>query len=202
MTSTMKNAPSPAAEVPSKTISEDGPTAAVRFDDEDSGALVGQTLGDRYRLLEVLGKGGMGTVYRAQHVIIERPAAVKVLSRQFCSVKEIRERFYREARIATRIRHPNVMDVIDLGQTNSKLLYLVMELLVGRTLATRLESGRIAVNSCSTSSSRSATGLVPRTRLASSTATSRRPISSSWTRSSRRAARPCSASCSTLASPS
>lgn len=117
----------------------DDPTEAWRERDEEGpAALVGQTLGGRYILIEVVGTGGMGTVYRGRHVIIERPVAVKVLSRQFSVVKDVRERFYREARIATRIRHPNVLDVIDLGETETELLYLVMELLDGETLASRL----------------------------------------------------------------
>jgi serine/threonine-protein kinase len=79
----------------------------------------------------------MGVVYRAQHDIIERAVAVKVLSATCLRVPGIRERFFREARIANRLQHPAVIDVLDLGETEEGLLYLVMEYLLGETLFER-----------------------------------------------------------------
>jgi len=107
---------------------------------------VGQTLGGRYRIGEVIGSGGMGTVFRAEHVIIERPVAVKVLLPSCCRAQNVRERFYREARITNRIQHPNVLEVLDLGETEGGLLYLVMDFLHGETLAKRLSRATVAVD--------------------------------------------------------
>jgi tRNA A-37 threonylcarbamoyl transferase component Bud32 len=76
----------------------------------------------------------MGTVYRATHLLIDRPVAVKVLNQRFVEDEAARERFRREARAAGRLRHPNVAAVTDFGQTADGLVYIVMELLEGRSL--------------------------------------------------------------------
>ncbi|MDI7267559.1 MAG: serine/threonine-protein kinase [Myxococcota bacterium] len=107
----------------------------------DASALAGQVLGGRYRLIEVIGVGGMGVVYRGEHSVIERPVAVKVLLPEYSRVPQVRERFFREARVTNRIQHPSVPEVLDLGETDSGLLYLVMDFLIGETLARRMEAG-------------------------------------------------------------
>ncbi|HEV2885168.1 MAG TPA: serine/threonine-protein kinase, partial [Pyrinomonadaceae bacterium] len=96
--------------------------------------LVGHTLDDKYRLDERLGIGGMGTVYRARHVLIDRPVAVKVLNQRFVEDEAARVRFRREAKAAGRLQHQNAVTVTDFGQTPDGYVYLVMELLEGRTL--------------------------------------------------------------------
>ncbi len=96
--------------------------------------LEGRVLDDKYRLDERLGEGGMGTVYRATHLLIDRPVAVKVLNQRFVEDEAARERFRREARAAGRLQHPNVAAVTDFGQTTDGLVYIVMELLEGRSL--------------------------------------------------------------------
>jgi eukaryotic-like serine/threonine-protein kinase len=96
--------------------------------------LVGLTLDGKYRLDERLGKGGMGTVYRATHLLIDRPVAIKVLNAHFVEDEEAQERFRREARAAGRLQHQNVAAVTDFGRTSDGLVYIVMELLVGRSL--------------------------------------------------------------------
>jgi serine/threonine-protein kinase len=96
--------------------------------------LVGRVLDEKYRLDERLGEGGMGTVYRATHLLIDRPVAVKVLNQRFVEDEAAQVRFRREARAAGRLQHPNVAAVTDFGQTTDGLVYIVMELLEGRSL--------------------------------------------------------------------
>ncbi|MFL6254467.1 MAG: protein kinase domain-containing protein [Pyrinomonadaceae bacterium] len=97
-------------------------------------SLLGLVLDDKYRLDERLGEGGMGTVYRATHLLIERPVAVKVLSPRLVSDEAAKERFRREARAAGRLQHTNAVAVTDFGETREGLVYLVMELLEGKPL--------------------------------------------------------------------
>src|SRR5438093_1781644 len=96
--------------------------------------LIGQVFDGKYRLDERLGGGGMGTVYRATHLLIDRPVALKVLSQRFVGDQTAQHRFRREARAAGRMQHPNAVTVTDFGATDDGYLYIVMELLEGRTL--------------------------------------------------------------------
>jgi serine/threonine protein kinase len=110
----------------------------LRADDTISDArvdpLIGRVFDGKYRLEEPLGGGGMGTVYRATHLLIERQVAIKVLSQRFVGDQTAQERFRREARAAGRMHHPNAVTVNDFGTTEDGWLYIVMELLEGRTL--------------------------------------------------------------------
>jgi serine/threonine-protein kinase len=106
----------------------------------DRDALVGETL-DRYAIVELLGSGGMGRVYRARHTAIEREYAIKVLYGDLLIDTTFKARFQREAQTISRIRHPNVVSVSDFGITESGLLFIVMELLLGRTLARLIDKG-------------------------------------------------------------
>jgi len=96
--------------------------------------LLGRTLDEKYQLEELLGIGGMGTVYRARHLFIDRPVAVKVLSPRFVEDEAAQLRFRREAKAAGRLQHANAVGVTDFGQTSDGYVYIVMELLQGRTL--------------------------------------------------------------------
>ena len=101
--------------------------------------LAGHTLADRYRIETVIGRGGMGAVYRALDERLEREVAVKVITvavRDDQAREQLRARFHREAKIAARLEHPNVVTVYDFG-TDAKLGldFLVMELLGGEDLA-------------------------------------------------------------------
>jgi serine/threonine protein kinase len=96
--------------------------------------LIGRVFENKYRLDERLGGGGMGTVYRATHLLIERPVAVKVLSQRFVGDETAQQRFRREARASGRMQHPNAVMVNDFGATQDGWLYIVMELLEGQTL--------------------------------------------------------------------
>ncbi len=96
--------------------------------------LIGQVFDGKYRLDERLGGGGMGTVYRATHLLIDRPVAIKVLSQRFVGDETAQQRFRREARAAGHMQHPNAVTVTDFGATGDGYLYIVMELLEGQTL--------------------------------------------------------------------
>ena len=96
--------------------------------------MIGFSLDGKYQLEERLGVGGMGTVYRARHLLIDRVVAVKVLNQRLVEDDDARERFHREAKAAGRIQHLNAVAVTDFGQTPEGYVYIVMELLEGRTL--------------------------------------------------------------------
>ena len=93
-----------------------------------------------YLLLEVIGKGGMGVVYKAVHTVLEREVAVKVLHPNLTSDPLIERRFLREARSIGRIKNPHVVEVLNFGKTEEGELYLVMELIEGVILSKALQS--------------------------------------------------------------
>ena len=111
---------------------------------------IGRTIDRKYRVEERLGRGGMGSVYRATHLWTGRAVAVKIIAPEFMRLPEFVERFKREARAAGRLRHPNVVNVTDFGFSEageSRTAYLVMEYLDGMTLAEWLErEGRLPVD--------------------------------------------------------
>jgi serine/threonine-protein kinase len=96
--------------------------------------LVGRTLDEKYYIEERLGSGGMGKVYRARHLSMDRPVAIKFLHRRFSEDEAARLRLLQEARTAVTLRHANAVSVTDCGQTVEGWIYIVMELLEGRTL--------------------------------------------------------------------
>jgi eukaryotic-like serine/threonine-protein kinase len=100
---------------------------------------LGHVIDGRYRLDAVVGRGGMGLVYKAEHVGIRRTVALKLLHTTLASVPELRSRFEREARAIGVISHPNCVDVSDFGELDDGSLYLVMEYLEGRTLGDILD---------------------------------------------------------------
>jgi eukaryotic-like serine/threonine-protein kinase len=108
--------------------------ADATFSEVPNDPLLGRVFDSKYRLDELLGGGGMGTVYRATHLLIDRPVALKVLSQRFVGDQTAQQRFRREARAAGRMQHPNAVTVTDFGATDDGYLYIVMELLEGRTL--------------------------------------------------------------------
>ena len=101
----------------------------------DFTSMIGETLDGRYFILRKLGEGGMGVVYAARHAVIERPLAIKVLKRDAIRDPSTTLRFVQEARAASRIGHPNIVDVTDFGTTPDGMTYSVMEFVDGPTLA-------------------------------------------------------------------
>jgi tRNA A-37 threonylcarbamoyl transferase component Bud32 len=105
---------------------------------------IGTAVAGRYLLESVIGEGGMATVYRAHHRLVNRPCAVKVMSSRFVADPVIRERFRREAKAAQKLAHPNIIEIFDQGETEDKSLYLVMELLEGHALSAELGQGGLS----------------------------------------------------------
>ena len=99
-----------------------------------SDSLIGQTLAGKYRVDARLNVGGMGTVYRGTHVLMDKTVAIKVLRPSLAADEKIVARFSREARAASRISHPNAISVTDFGEDENGVVFLVMEYLNGRTL--------------------------------------------------------------------
>jgi serine/threonine-protein kinase len=100
--------------------------------------LIGKTIGGKYNVRAVLGEGGMGTVFEALNLAIGRQVAIKVLHATQLRKKDAVRRFHQEARAAGAIGHPNICEVYDLGTLDDGCPYLVMEKLVGETLADRI----------------------------------------------------------------
>jgi len=101
-------------------------------------SLAGSSLGDRYRLLEVIGEGGMGRVFRAEQLATGQPVAVKLLHPEFAQVDQVVQRFEREAKVTTELSHPHIVKTIELGEWNGRL-FLAMELIAGQSLAELIE---------------------------------------------------------------
>ncbi len=99
---------------------------------------IGTTLGGRYRVEAVIGEGGMATVYRAKHTLMDRQYAVKVLHRDLARDERLVERMRREARSTATLAHPNIVEVYDFGTTDDGAPFLVMELLSGAPLRSLL----------------------------------------------------------------
>ena len=103
-------------------------------DSSGTGVSAGRILGGRYRLDSLLASGGMGEVYRATRLHIGDEVAVKVLRSELVDNAVTRERFQREARAAARLRHPNAVVIHDFGEEADGVVFIVMELLDGRSL--------------------------------------------------------------------
>src|ERR1044071_10276219 len=92
-----------------------------------------------YRIEERIGRGGMGVVYRAEHLNLQRRAAIKIIAPDLAESEGFRERFTREARIAAALQHPNIVTVYDAGEVDG-LLYLAMQYIEGNDLSAGLRS--------------------------------------------------------------
>ena len=111
-------------------------SSTIRLGQPRPDRLLGSFLAGKYRILEKIGEGGMGTVFLATQEPIDRQVAVKVLHHSLANDNIAVRRFQREARVISRMRHPNTVTVYDFGQTQAGELYLVMEFLEGQTVAT------------------------------------------------------------------
>src|SRR6266446_8299872 len=97
-------------------------------------SLLGQTLAEKYLIEQLIKRGGMGSVYRGKHVMMDKTVAIKVLRPSLAGDDVVVARFSREARAASRISHPHALSVTDFGEAESGVVFLVMEFLSGRTL--------------------------------------------------------------------
>ncbi|MGE3634042.1 MAG: serine/threonine-protein kinase, partial [Sandaracinaceae bacterium] len=115
---------------------------ALREDDppRDVSALIGRVLGERYRVTGLLGEGGIGRVYRAQHLVLKREVALKVLLEHYQCVPDLQRRFEREAMALAAMSHPHIVTITDFVSTR-EVTFLVMELVEGRDLDDMLEEG-------------------------------------------------------------
>lgn len=102
---------------------------------------LGRLIAGRYVIVDKIGQGGFGLVYRARHEAVGRDVAVKFLLPELAAEPRNRERFLREARAANRVGHEHIIDINDYGETDDGLVYLVMELLEGRPLSEEIARG-------------------------------------------------------------
>jgi serine/threonine-protein kinase len=107
--------------------------------------MLGRVVAGRYRLEARAGEGGMGVVYRARHVLIDRVVALKLIRPDLRGETHLRAWMLREARAANRVDHAHIIDIHDIGETEEGELYLVMEYLVGTSLSTELARGPMAL---------------------------------------------------------
>ena len=124
--------------------------AGERFCPLDGGAIVddaapadpllGKKISGRYFIRRLIGKGGMGAVYEAEHVGLDKKVAVKFILEKYTEDRDVVTRFHREARTASRIGHDNIIDITDIGEDGGRH-FIVMEYLEGRDLSQALASG-------------------------------------------------------------
>ena len=110
-----------------------GVDPGAHHDDGGADPLLGRIIAERYRIEELLGRGGMGVVYRVEHVRINKLMAMKLLHGALARDREVVKRFKREAEAVSRLDHPNTVQVFDFGQSEG-MMFLVMEYLPGRDL--------------------------------------------------------------------
>jgi len=103
--------------------------------------MIGKLLADRFEILDRIGEGGMGVVYRARQVSVDRVVAIKVLNAQVAQDPQWVHRFINEAKACSKLQHPNTVRLIDFGQTRDGLLFMAMEFLDGMSLRTAIDRG-------------------------------------------------------------
>jgi eukaryotic-like serine/threonine-protein kinase len=106
-------------------------------------ALIGQTISDRYRIEKMLGEGGMGAVYQAEHTLMRKRMAIKVLHPEMTRLPEVVARFEREAMAAAHIDHPNVVTATDFGKLEDGSFFLALEFVEGKSLREVIADGRL-----------------------------------------------------------
>jgi serine/threonine-protein kinase len=122
-----------------------GDMTDAKFDSQSPDARVGTVLGDRYRLDALIGEGAMGRVYEAEHLMMKKRLAVKILHRELTSVPEVVARFEREAMAAANIDHANVAAATDFGKLPDGAVFLVLEFVQGKSLRDELAAAPFPV---------------------------------------------------------
>ncbi|MGB5682396.1 MAG: protein kinase [Polyangiales bacterium] len=125
-----------------RTLKDGGPAPSLPVPPDEQTPRIGDVLDSRYRITGVLGSGGMGCVYLAEHISIRRPLALKLLHPEVEGIDEINQRFEREAFAIGRVDHPNCVNVSDFGKLADGTLYMVLELLDGVLLSDLLDRER------------------------------------------------------------
>jgi len=125
-----RTAPAPAARPLAATPKPPPRSANVRVETAQYSSLIG----GRYQILSRIGQGGMGKVYKVKHIHLSRTFALKIISNQVAETDEARELFYREARFASAMAHPNITPVVDFGEDEKVGMFMVMELVDGEAL--------------------------------------------------------------------
>ncbi|MBA3542753.1 MAG: serine/threonine protein kinase [Deltaproteobacteria bacterium] len=110
----------------------------------DTDPFVGKVIDGRYEIQQRVGEGGMGVVYRARQISIDRIIAIKMLNAQMAQDPQWVQRFYNEAKACSRLQHPNTIRMFDFGQTQDGRLFMTMEFLDGLSLRQALETGPLA----------------------------------------------------------
>ncbi len=119
----------------------ESPAAAGPETSDAAKRLVGTTVGGRYKVVSLLGEGGMGAVYLVEHALMRKRMALKVLNSELSKNREMVARFEREAMAAAHLEHPNVVAATDLGTTDEGSLFLVLEFIDGKSLRDQLNFG-------------------------------------------------------------
>jgi serine/threonine-protein kinase len=125
-------------------MAQAAPQRGTRRGGEDPS--LGKVIAGRYRLEARIGEGGMGIVYRARHVLIDRVVAVKLIRPDLRGETHLRAWMLREARAANRVDHAHIIDIHDIGETDDGELYLVMEYLIGTPLSSDLARGPMPIH--------------------------------------------------------
>lgn len=135
---------STAGQAAATTAASAAPVAPLRTEESGNrprGARTGDLIGGRYVVEGQLGRGGMGRVLRVRHQVLGKPFALKLIKAPIATDPRIREMFYREARLASALTHDNICSIVDFGQDPDFGLFMVMELLDGQTVHSRLRTG-------------------------------------------------------------
>ena len=151
-------------------LERDGITRSGKFTPEasspswslmDPESYIGKTVDNRYSIEQVIGEGGMGVVYLGRHKLIDKKVAIKILRGDMARDAEMTERFLQEARAASTIGNPHIIDISDFGVLPDGATYFAMEFLDGRSLSAAMQEGRCRSRASSTSPSKSRPGWPP-----------------------------------------